>query len=140
MIFLKVLEVGFFTRCVAQNRGATPGQSKRWREGIQVREVMPVQGRLSVERMCQIARVSRVGYYRSYEQQNPVASRMSHDSSHCLKSGVHLCVGLKDAGRGAQKIAKIAKLVLASIENRKQDCRFIRHRASIGTESFIVYA
>jgi transposase InsO family protein len=38
---------------------------------------MPVQGRLSVERMCQIARVSRAGYYRIYEQQNPVEEEMA---------------------------------------------------------------
>src|SRR5258708_3920909 len=36
---------GFFARCLAQNRGATPEERKQWRAGIydQIREVMPVQ-------------------------------------------------------------------------------------------------
>jgi putative transposase len=47
---------------------------------------MPVQGRvnrerepsgsLSVERMCQVAMVSRVGYYRSWGEQQPVEEEM----------------------------------------------------------------
>jgi putative transposase len=37
-----------------------------WRNGIydQIREVMPMQGSLSIEQMCQLARVSRAGFYR----------------------------------------------------------------------------
>ena len=37
-----------------------------WRDGIydQIREVMPMQGSLSIERMCLLARVSRAGFYR----------------------------------------------------------------------------
>src|SRR6185312_17294500 len=51
---------GFFARCLAQNRGATPQERQRWRSGIydQIREVMPVQGSMGVERMCEVARVS----------------------------------------------------------------------------------
>jgi putative transposase len=37
---------------------------------------MPVQGSLSVERMCQMAMVSRAGYYRSYEEHCPVEEEM----------------------------------------------------------------
>ncbi len=74
----KVLEVGFFQRCFAQNRGSTPGQRKQWREGIydQIREVMPVQGRLSRERMCELAQVSRAGFYRSLQEREPVTEEM----------------------------------------------------------------
>ncbi len=32
---------------------------------------MPMQGNLSVERMCQLARVSRTGFYRSLQEQLP---------------------------------------------------------------------
>jgi len=37
-----------------------------WRDGIYdlIREVMPMQGSLSVERMCLLAKVSRAGFYR----------------------------------------------------------------------------
>jgi putative transposase len=37
---------------------------------------MPVQGSLSVERMCHISRVSRAGYYRSLAEEQPVTEEM----------------------------------------------------------------
>ena len=37
---------------------------------------MPVQGSLSVDRMCQIALVSRAGYYRSFQEQCPEEEEM----------------------------------------------------------------
>ena len=37
---------------------------------------MPVQGSLSVERMCQVAVVSRAGYYRSLQEHSPVEEEM----------------------------------------------------------------
>jgi putative transposase len=37
---------------------------------------MPVQGSLGVERMCQLAQVSRAGYYRSFREQCPVEEEM----------------------------------------------------------------
>lgn len=49
-----------------KSRGSTPEQQRLWREGVydQIRELMPMQGSLSVERMCGLERVSRVGFYR----------------------------------------------------------------------------
>ena len=37
---------------------------------------MPVQGSLSVERMCRVAVVSRAGYYRSFQEHSPVEEEM----------------------------------------------------------------
>ena len=37
---------------------------------------MPVQGSLSVERMCQVAVVSRAGYYRSFQEHSPREEEM----------------------------------------------------------------
>jgi putative transposase len=37
---------------------------------------MPMQGSLSVERMCQVAVVSRAGYYRSFQEHSPVEEEM----------------------------------------------------------------
>ena len=37
---------------------------------------MPMQGSLSIERMCQLARVSRAGFYRSLQDQVPVEESM----------------------------------------------------------------
>ncbi len=69
---------GFFARCLAQSRGTTPEQRQQWRSGIydQVREVMPVQGSLSVERMWRLTQVSRAGYYRSFQEHCPVEEEM----------------------------------------------------------------
>jgi putative transposase len=37
---------------------------------------MPLQGNLSIERMCELARVSRASFYRSFHQQQPVAEEL----------------------------------------------------------------
>jgi len=37
---------------------------------------MPVQGSLSIERMCQVAQVSRASFYRSLQTQAPVEEDM----------------------------------------------------------------
>jgi transposase InsO family protein len=38
--------------------------------------MMPVQGSLSIERMCQLAQVSRAGFYRCLQEQTPVEEEM----------------------------------------------------------------
>jgi len=52
-----------------------PAGWQLWREGIydQIREVMSLHGRLSIERMCQLAGVRRAGFYRSLQEQMPAA-------------------------------------------------------------------
>src|SRR5204862_3129678 len=49
-----------------------------WRAGIydQIREVMSLQGNLSIERMCQLAQVSRAGFYRWLQEQAPARAEM----------------------------------------------------------------
>ncbi len=37
---------------------------------------MSLQGNLSIERMCQLASVSRAGFYRSLQEQEPVEEDM----------------------------------------------------------------
>ena len=67
----KTLEVDFFKGALQKIGGSAPGQQRLWRDGIydQMREVMPMQGGLSIERMCELARVSRAGFYRSLQEQ-----------------------------------------------------------------------
>src|SRR5262249_42897092 len=50
---------GFFCKAPSLSRGSTPAERKPWREGIyaQVRKVIPMEGNLSIERMCQLAQV-----------------------------------------------------------------------------------
>jgi len=59
----RTLEVDFFKRCLAKDSGSTPGEGRHWRDGIydQVRSMMSLQGGLSIERMCGLARVSWAG-------------------------------------------------------------------------------
>jgi putative transposase len=67
-----------FRPCLAKNRGSTPEARRVWRDGIyeQVREVMSLQGGLSIERMCQLTTVSRRGFYRCLQERQPVEEEM----------------------------------------------------------------
>src|SRR5258706_6600808 len=69
---------GFFQRCLAKDRGSTPAQQRLWRNDIyhQIREMMSLQGSLSIERMCQMVPVSRRGFYRSLKEQQPAEEEM----------------------------------------------------------------
>jgi AcrR family transcriptional regulator len=42
----------------------------------QIREVMSSQGNLSIERMCELTRVSRASFYRSFRDKHPVEEEM----------------------------------------------------------------
>ena len=42
---------------------------------------MSLQGNLSIERMCELARVSRAGFYRSLREQRPVEEEMQMRSA-----------------------------------------------------------
>ena len=82
--------MNFFKRCLAKNRGSSPAEQKLWREGVydQIREVMPMQGRLSIERKC-LAQVSRVGFYRSMAEKMPAEEELEvrrSDSENCGRS------------------------------------------------------
>jgi putative transposase len=69
----KTLAVDFIKGALQKNRSSAPGQRRLWRDGIydQIREVMPMQGGLSVEQMCELARVSCAGFYRSLQARAP---------------------------------------------------------------------
>jgi transposase-like protein len=73
----KTLEVDF-SRVPCKQSRTTQEVRRRWREGVpdQIRGVMSKQGSLSIERMCYLAQVSRVGFYRSLCEQMPVEEEM----------------------------------------------------------------
>jgi len=76
-------------KCLAKSQGSTSEERRFWRDGIydQIREVMPLQGNLSIERICELARVSRASFYRSFHQQQPVTrTRGRRDIADCGKS------------------------------------------------------
>ena len=65
----KTMEVDFFKGACKKSR--LDARKKRdWRDGIydQIREMMPMQGSLSIERMCELTRVSRASFYRSFRE------------------------------------------------------------------------
>ena len=70
---------GFFQRGLAHRRGATPAERNSWRAGIyaHIRDVMSRQGSLSIERMCDLAQVSRAGFYRSLQADQPIEEEMA---------------------------------------------------------------
>ena len=57
----KTMEVDFFKGALQKVEARRQKQEQLWRDGIyeQIREVMPLQGGLSIERMCQLVTVSR---------------------------------------------------------------------------------
>lgn len=69
---------GFFQRCLANSRGATPAEWRLWREGIydQIREVMSMPGSLSIEHMCRLISVTRRGFYRPLQERQPAEEEM----------------------------------------------------------------
>ena len=68
----KTLEVDFFKGALQKIEARRQNKGEIWREGVyaQIRELMPMQGSLSIERMCQIGQVSRASFYRSLKEQN----------------------------------------------------------------------
>jgi len=69
----KTLEVDFFKGALQKIETRRQERQRLWRNGIfdQIRELMPMQGNLSIERMCELAKVSRAGFYRSLQEQRP---------------------------------------------------------------------
>ena len=71
---------GFFQRSLAASRSSTPGSERSWRDavyGFIGKGTESGQGGLSVERMCQLAEVSRAGYYRGFKEKAPEAEAMA---------------------------------------------------------------
>ncbi len=106
----KTLEARFFQRCLAKSRGSTPAERRLWREGIydQIREVMSLQGNLSIERMCQLAQVSRAGFYRSLQEHQPVEEEMEVRVDHSADragASAPLWLSTSDGGTAAARHA-----------------------------------
>ena len=74
----KTLEADFFKGALQKVEARRQSNTQAWRDGIydQVRELMSMQGNLSIERMCQLAGVSRAGFYRSLQEREPVEEDM----------------------------------------------------------------
>lgn len=67
----RVGQIGFSHRSLAAGRGVALAEDRGWRDGA-IQGLTQRQGRLSVERMCHLAGVSRAGFYRHWQEGQPV--------------------------------------------------------------------
>jgi hypothetical protein len=65
---------GSFQGCLAKSQGSTPGERRLWLDGIydQIRQVMPLQGNLSIKPNVRAGEASRASFYRPYRDTSPV--------------------------------------------------------------------
>jgi putative transposase len=94
---------------------------------------MPVQGSLSIERMCQLAEVSRAGFYRSLQEQAPVEEDME------VRSAIQE-IALEHRRRYGSRRVTQALRRRGMIANRKRVARIMRedHLLAIQPRTFVV--
>ena len=105
----KTLEADFFKDALQKVEVRRRSHTQFWRAGIydQIRELLSMQGKLSIERMCQLASVSRAGFYRLLLEQEPGEEDMevrSHDPENLRGAtngataieGLALCCGVEE--------------------------------------------
>jgi len=75
----KTVELDFF-KGACKKSSATPEQQYHWREASTTKSRSDaLQGSLSIERLCQLAGVSRAGFYRSLRERAPVEKKWKRD-------------------------------------------------------------
>ena len=82
MLVDKTLDLDFFEGALQKVEARRQKSGIQWREGVydEIQEVMRLQGSVSIERMCQLAGVSRAGFYRSLQGRAPVEEDMEVSS------------------------------------------------------------
>jgi hypothetical protein len=69
------VELDFFAASLAASQGSAPAERRAWRDGvyevIQAMTASRSQGEIGIERMCQLAGISRSGYYRHWQLSAP---------------------------------------------------------------------
>jgi transposase InsO family protein len=126
-----VAGAGFFRQCLAKNQGQTAAERHQWRHSIyaEIRSRVQSQGRLTIEQMCDLARVSRAGFYRHWLEREPNAAEMELRDAIQRAALVHRYYGyrrivivLQREGYvvGAKKIRRLMRLDnLLAIRRRK---------------------
>jgi len=94
---------------------------------------MPMQGSLSIERMCELGRVSRAGFYRSLKEQMPVEEEME------VRSAVQQIFLEHRRRYGSRRIARTLRRQ-GMVINRKRVVRIMQenHLLAIQPKSFVV--
>ena len=66
----------FFRECLAKGQGKSSDERREWRQCIyaEIRSRVQSQGELSIQRMCELAGVSRASFYRHWEEREPDAA------------------------------------------------------------------
>lgn len=78
----QTVELDFFKGALQRVEARRPKSSISGEKASTRRSEMPLQGSLSVERMCQLAQVSRAGYYRHLQRRAPGGADMILRSGH----------------------------------------------------------
>jgi len=73
----KTLELDFFRRALQRIEARRQDNNVSGESASTKKSGMPLQGSLSVERMCQLAQVSRAGYYRFLQRHAAVEEEMA---------------------------------------------------------------
>jgi putative transposase len=94
---------------------------------------MSMQGKLSIERMCQLACVSRAGFYRSLQEQEPVAEDME------IRSMIHKIFAEHKRRYGYRRVSAELRRC-GMLVNHKRVARLMREDNLVGVQpkSFVV--
>src|SRR5260370_36183037 len=111
---------------LAESQGSTPQDQRGWRDGIYdyVRDVMSLQGGLSIERMCQLAGVSKAGFCRH------LRSRDTHDEEMHVRSGIQ-SIALEHEGNYGYRRVTAELRRRGMLVNHKRVARILREDALI---------
>jgi putative transposase len=100
------VELEFFSASLAASRGTTPAERRACRDGIyeviQAMMASQSQGEIGIEGMCQLAGISRSGYYRHWQLSTPRQEETG------LRDAIQ-CLALKHRHYGYRRIGALLR-------------------------------
>ncbi len=115
----KTVELDFFKGALQRVEARRQNGNVSGEKASTRRSEMPLQGSLSVERMCQLAQVSRAGYYRHLRVRAPVEEDLT------LRSAIQQIV-LENRGLYGYRRVTVELRRLGMIANHKRVIRLMR--------------
>lgn len=115
----KTVELDFFKGALQRVEARRQQSNISGERASTRRSEMPLQGSLSVERMCQLAQVSRAGYYRHLQSRTPKEEDMT------LRSAIHQIV-LENRGLYGYRRVTLELRRQGMAVNRKRVIRLMR--------------
>jgi transposase InsO family protein len=115
----KTLELDFFRGALRRFEARHQDNNVSGESASTKKSGMPLQGSLSIERMCQLAQVSRAGYYRFLQRQAPVEEDM------VLRSAIQQIV-VENRGHYGYRRATVELRKRGMIVNHKRVLRLMQ--------------